>query len=251
MPARRRAEAASLTGKIPVDPLISCIVPVYNGERFVAEALESILAQTYRPIEVIVADDESTDGTAAVLDRYRDRVRILTQPTAGPAATRNLGLRAARGEFVAFLDADDLWRQEKLSRQMARFRARPELEVSVTHVQLLWVAGLRQEAEHYQDHPRAQPVPGFSTTALLARRAVFERVGLFNPDLWFADATEWFIRAREQAVVVEVLPEVLVFHRMHESNLTRRRTAASGEEFARVVKASLDRRRGRGAAPIT
>ncbi len=90
-----------------VEALISCVVPVFNGERFLAEALDSILGQTYTRTEVIVADDGSTDGTAAVLDRYAARVRVVRQLTAGPASTRNLGLRAATGEFVAFLDADD------------------------------------------------------------------------------------------------------------------------------------------------
>jgi glycosyltransferase involved in cell wall biosynthesis len=100
-------------------PLISCVVPVFNGERYLGEALDSILAQTYRPLELLVVDDGSTDGTAALVTRYRDQIRPLFQPNAGQAAARNLGLSVARGEFVAFLDADDLWHPEKLARQMA------------------------------------------------------------------------------------------------------------------------------------
>jgi glycosyltransferase involved in cell wall biosynthesis len=100
-------------------PLISCIVPVFNGERYLGEALDSILAQTYRPLEVVVVDDGSAEGAAAVVARYRDQIRPLFQPNAGQAAARNLGLSVARGEFVAFLDADDLWHPEKLARQMA------------------------------------------------------------------------------------------------------------------------------------
>ena len=89
-------------------PLISCIVPVYNGERYIKEALDSILAQTYRPLEIIVADDGSTDGTESVVANYGNRVRCLWQPNAGPAAAWNLGVRAAQGEFVVFLDSDDV-----------------------------------------------------------------------------------------------------------------------------------------------
>jgi glycosyltransferase involved in cell wall biosynthesis len=122
--------------------VVSCIVPVYNGERYLAEALESILGQTYRSLEVIVVDDGSTDGTAAVLATYRQRITCLHQTNAGHAAARNRGLAVARGEFVAFLDADDLWHPEKLARQMARFQARPELDASVTHVQNFWMAEL-------------------------------------------------------------------------------------------------------------
>lgn len=128
-------------------PLISCIVPVFNGERYLWEALESIFAQTYRPIEVLVVDDGSTDGTGAVAASYGSRLRYLWQPNAGPAAARNRGLEAARGEFVAFLDADDLWHPEKLARQMARFAARPGLDGSVAHVQMQWEAEVACEGE--------------------------------------------------------------------------------------------------------
>jgi len=97
-------------------PLISCIVPVYNGERYLKEALDSILVQTHCPLEIIVADDGSTDGTASVVAGYGEGVKHLWQPNAGETAARNMGLSAAQGEFVAFLDADDLWHPEKLAR---------------------------------------------------------------------------------------------------------------------------------------
>jgi len=107
--------------------LISCIVPVFNGERYLGEALDSILGQTHRPLEIIVADDGSTDRTATVAAGYGDQIRYLYQPNAGTASACNLGLGAARGGFIAFLAADDLWHPEKLMRQMVRFRERPEL----------------------------------------------------------------------------------------------------------------------------
>ncbi len=226
-------------------PLVSCIVPVFNGERYLKEALESIRAQTYRPLEIIVADDGSTDGTAAVVADYGAQVRYLRQPTAGPSATRNLGLRAAQGEFVAFLDADDLWHPEKLARQMARFQARPDLDVCVTHVKNFWIPELSQEAERYKDHPRAQALPGYISGTLLTRRSVFDAVGPFNSELWFGDAMEWFLRATERGVVMELLPDVLTNHRLHHANIARRLNAASRAEFLQIVKKSLDRRRGR------
>src|SRR5690242_4967891 len=96
-------------------PTVTCIVPVFNGERYLGEALDSIFAQGHQPLEVLVVDDGSTDGSAAVAKSYGDRVRYFFQPNAGPAAARNLGLEAARGEFIAFLDADDLWHRDKLA----------------------------------------------------------------------------------------------------------------------------------------
>src|SRR5215469_8348389 len=112
----RRCKGESFTMK---SPLVSCIVPVFNGEQYLAEALDSILTQTYRPLEIIVADDGSTDGTAAVVARYGNRVRYLFQPNAGTAAACNLGIKAAQGDFIGFLAADDLWHPEKLARQLA------------------------------------------------------------------------------------------------------------------------------------
>lgn len=226
-----------------MNPLISCVVPTYNRERYLKGALESIFAQTYRPLEIIVADDGSTDSTQALAAGYGDRIRVVQQTRSGPAATRNLGLIASRGEFVAFLDSDDLWHPEKLSRQMARFEKRSDLDLCLTYAKKFWVETLREEGERFRDHPRAQPIPGYATTTLLVRRGLFNRLGLFNTQYWFADATDWLSRAIEQGLVVEMLPEVLTYHRMHESNLHRQRSEASREEFLDIVKASLDRRR--------
>jgi glycosyltransferase involved in cell wall biosynthesis len=107
--------------------LVSCIVPVFNGERYLREALDSILAQTYRRLEIVVADDGSADGTAGVVATFGDQVRYIRQANQGPSSARNLGIHVTTGEFIAFPDADDLWHAEKLERQVARFQARDEL----------------------------------------------------------------------------------------------------------------------------
>lgn len=233
-------------------PLVSCIVPVFNGEQYLREALDSIRAQTYRALELIVADDGSTDGTAAIVASYGDRVRHVRQENTGAPAARNLGLHAARGDFVAFLDADDLWHPEKLARQMACFDARPELDLCVTHLQNFWIAELAEEAERLRDHPLAQPQPGYVTVTLLARRAVFDRVGGFNTALTVGDPMEWFARAAEHGIEMELLPDTLVYRRMHRHNLSwesgasRQMTAAMKAAIVRVVKNTLDRRRGAG-----
>ncbi len=228
--------------------LISCIVPVFNGERYLCEALESIFNQAYRPLEVIVADDGSTDGTAAVVARYGVQVRYVWQANTGAPAARNLGLTAARGEFIAFLDADDLWHPEKLARQMERFQARPELDLCVTHLQNFWIPELREEATRFRDHRLTQPLPGYVTQTLLVRRSFLERVGHFNNTLRVGDVTDWFLRAAEHGAMTELLPDVLVYRRLHEANLsvktgTRRMRPLMQDSLLQVVKASLDRRR--------
>ena len=225
--------------------LISCIIPVFNGERYLREAIDSILAQTHRPLEIIIVDDGSTDGTRAVVANYGDQVRYVWQPNSGPATARNLGLSRAAGEFVAFLDADDLWHAEKLARQMARFDARPELDFCVAHVQNFWIAELRDEEERFRNNRVAKPLPGYVTGTLLARRRLFDTIGVFDTKLAHGDSTDWFLRASECGAVMELLPVVLSFRRLHQINRSRLLASRSRNEFLNIVKASLDQRRGK------
>ena len=134
---------------------------------------------------------------------------------------------------------------------MARFQARPELDLCVTLIQNFWVPELSDEAEHFRGHPRGRPLPGYTPVTLLTRRALFETVGRFNPALRHGDATEWFLRAAEWGAMLELLPEVLVYRRLHQANLSRIRAADSRDEYVRIIKRSLDRRRAPGqSAPV-
>ena len=224
-------------------PLITCIIPVFNGERYLREALGSVFAQTYRSLDVVLVDDGSTDNTAAIAATYNGCVRYVHQNNLGPPAARNMGIRAAMGEFIAFLDADDLWHPEKLERQIARFQARPELGYCVTYCQNFWIPDLHDEAEKYRDHRVAQPLPGYVTQTLFARAAVFDSVGLFNVALAHSDSTEWFLRAAQKGTVMELLPDVLSYRRLHSENRSRLLASSSREEFLHILKMSLDSRR--------
>jgi glycosyltransferase involved in cell wall biosynthesis len=224
--------------------LISCVAPVYNGQRFLAEALDSIFAQTYRPIEVIVVDDGSTDGTADVAARYPQPIRYIRQENRGSPAARNAGIRAAAGDFLAFLDADDLWPAEKLAVQMARFAARPELDVCVAHAQNFWMDEVADERERLGDHPRTRPMPGYVTGTLLVRRRLFDAVGLFDENNRHCDVTEFFLRVRRHGGVEELLGDVLLRRRMHRDNMSRHAAKPSTDEFLALLKSKLDRQRG-------
>lgn len=226
--------------------LVSCIVPVFNGERYLGEAIGSILAQSHRPLEVIIVDDGSTDSTPQVAAGFGDEVRYLRQDNRGVGSARNRGIDEARGEYLAFLDADDLWGSEKLRRQLARFAGRPELDYCVSHVQNFWVAELETEAQRLRDHRRAKAVPGYVAQALLARRSLFASVGGFDPAIRFAETIEWFMRADRCGAVSELLPEVLVFRRLHPANSTRNSGSQSHDEVLRLLKQRLDESRRRG-----
>jgi len=205
-------------------PLISCVVPVFNGERYLAETLDSILAQTYQPLEIIVVDDGSTDDTAAVTNRYGKRARYLWQSNAGEAKARDTGAMAARGELIAFLDADDLWHRDKLFRQVSQLRERPEIDISFTHFQNFWNPELADEEKRYAVGRLSRVQTGWSISTFLASRSVFEKFGSFIDHRAPAPGSEsmiWYLRAAEQGAVIDILPDVLMFRRLHLANQSR------------------------------
>jgi glycosyltransferase involved in cell wall biosynthesis len=123
-------------------PLVTAILPVFNREASIARAIESVLGQTYGNVELIVVDDGSTDGTADILARYSERATILAQSNGGAYKARNLALRRARGELVAFVDSDDAWLPDKLARQVPLMR-RPEVGLVFGDVRIVRPAGAR------------------------------------------------------------------------------------------------------------
>jgi glycosyltransferase involved in cell wall biosynthesis len=226
--------------------MVSCIVPVYNGERFLAEALDSVLGQGVADLEIVAVDDGSIDGTAEILSSYGDRLRVVRQPRAGVAAARNRGLAEATGELIAFQDCDDLWAPGKLERQLACFRDREDLDLCLGWVQNFWMEEVAHEEAGYQGSRFAEAVPGYSLPVALVRRSVFDRIGAFDPTLRVSEDNDWFLRARDGGLVEHVVPEVLLRRRLHMGNLTRK-DLASREALLRNMKASLDRRRSGGS----
>ena len=220
--------------------MISVIIPVFNGERYLRETLDSVLAQTHRPLEVIVVDDGSTDGSLEIAKSYD--VVAVSQPNGGHASARNHGLSIAKGEFIAFNDADDLWEPRKLALQLARFEARPELGVVFAHLQNFWSPDV-EESARVTGEELERPVPGYTSVTMLARRELFTSIGTFDTSLRHGNDRDWFMRATEQGVVVEMLPDVLVRRRLHASNRSATLGANSRAEYLRILKASLDRRR--------
>lgn len=223
--------------------LISCVVPAFNAERYLGEALDSILAQKHRPIEVVVVDDGSTDGTSDVATSYPNEVRCIRQENGGPAAALNRGIKEARGEFVSFLAADDLWHEEKLALQMAEFAADENLDLCVTHIQNFWGPELQEEAKRFENHRIAQPMPGYLCVTMLAKADVFARVGDFNDSLQHGNDIDWFMRAREKEIVIRLLPDVLVHRRLHQTNRSRNLASNSRDTILEILKASIDRGR--------
>jgi glycosyltransferase involved in cell wall biosynthesis len=226
--------------------LISCVIPAYNCERYLGEAVDSVLAQTYRPLEIHVVDDGSTDGTAQVAAGYGTKISYLRQKNRGPAAARNAGVSVADGEFVAFLDADDRWHPEKLERQMGRLAERSEIDLCFTGLQHFWIEELAEEGERYEGHPLSRPFFAYHISALLAHRSAFTKFGAFDESIRAGENMTWFLHAANQGAVIEVLPHVLVYRRFHGDSFTR--TAESKEllnSFFPILKAWRDYQQGR------
>jgi glycosyltransferase involved in cell wall biosynthesis len=182
------------------EPLVSVILPVYNRAGSVARSIDSVLAQSYRPLEIVVVDDGSTDGTRAVLESFGDRITLLAQPHGGAYVARNLALRHARGELVAFLDSDDVWLPDRLALQVPLMRRD---EVGLVFGDALHVPGAKRTCFDVSPPHRGRVAECFAaanfvpTVTVLARRRCIDEAGGFSEEseiscdylLWFRIAS--------------------------------------------------------------
>jgi glycosyltransferase involved in cell wall biosynthesis len=224
------------------DPLISVVICVYNGERFLSEAIDSVFAQDYRPIEVIVVDDGSGDRSAEIARSYAD-VRVLSQENTGLGAARNAGIDASTGAFLAFHDADDVMLPSKLSEQAGYLSVHPEVGYVLCRQELVPDSGSDLPAWARRDPIFGDP-GGVQPTCGLVRRTALERAGGFDPSLRTGDGMEWLSRLREWGIGIHVLPKVLLLRRVHEDNLTHDQAALT-ERLFRTLKTRADRARAR------
>jgi glycosyltransferase involved in cell wall biosynthesis len=200
-------------------PLVTTIIPVYNAERFLDEALRSVLSQDYGTLEIIVVDDGSTDGTSVVASQYKRLVRYVHQKNSGPAAARNHGISVAKGNLIAFLDADDLWPSGKLTGQVRCLLRQRNVEVVQGLIQKMqWETIGGGNEGHFKKV--GEPYYFVNLGSALYRASVFEKVGLLDTELWENEDTDWFFRAWELGVSKVVLPEISLYYRIHGTNLT-------------------------------
>jgi glycosyltransferase involved in cell wall biosynthesis len=222
--------------------LVSIIIPVYNCERYLAEAIESALAQTYHPIEIIVVNDGSTDNSADVAKSFFDsQVRYCYQPNSGQGAARNQGVNVARGDFLAFLDADDVWLADKSTLQMAAFESNPELDMVLGHVNQFRSPELDVHPEAKADRDK-EVMPGYLPGAMLIKRESFFLVGPFATHWRVGEFIDWYSKAMEKGLKSFTLPEVVMRRRIHNANMGIRERS-SQTDYVRILKAALDRRR--------
>ena len=219
----------------------SVIIPVFNGEKYLAEAISSVLAQTLKPEEIIVVDDGSTDSTAEVVKKYHGSVHYSYQSNKGAAAARNAGLKVAKGDFFSFIDADDIWVKDKSEKQMRLFEQHPEAEIIIGLLMPVSAKAPGWDISKLAKKNLLLPSLGSS----LIRKTVFEKIGNFDEQLALAEDTDWFFRARESGITVFVQNEIVQYYRIHDKNSTRDKNITNFNILL-AFKKSLDRRRKSG-----
>ncbi len=220
-------------------PLVSVVVPVHNGERFLAAALASALEQDYAPLEIVVVDDGSTDVSAALAAAHP--VTLLRQPNRGVASARNAGVAASSGELIAFLDQDDEWLPAKTSLQVRALADDPGLGFVLTRMQIVLEPGTPRP-EWLDEASLAGPSDAAIPSSLMVRRETFDEVGGFDPAYRIACDADWLARAKDAGVEWARLDETLVRYRIHSDNGVHERDALLGE-LGGVLRASVVRRR--------
>lgn len=222
--------------------LISVIIPVFNGAQYVAEAIESVLAQDYPAVEIIAVNDGSTDDSARVLQGFGERIRIVSQTNRGLGASRNAGIAVARGELLAFLDHDDWWEPTKLSQQMAYWQEAKTDPLVFGLVQQFACPTL-PAAERAQLLINERLMPGYFAGTLLLSRRRFEEVGPFIEVKQVGEFIEWYSRAMERGIPVVLLNQLATHRRIHQHNMGRQPDLYARTDYLKILKAHLVRQR--------
>jgi glycosyltransferase involved in cell wall biosynthesis len=225
------------------EPTISAAIPVRDGEAYLAEAIESVLGQSRPCDQVIVVDNGSTDRSAEIAAGIGPIVEVVHEPRPGIGPARNAALRATRGDYLAFLDADDLWESEKTALQLSAFETEPRLQLVFGHVRQFVSPELLGTEEAKVLRVPAEPQPGHYVGALMARRAAIEAIGPWPEDVRVSDGLTFLLRARELGLAQTMLAETVTLRRVHGANHSIHNRDERAE-FARHLKRSLDRRRG-------
>jgi glycosyltransferase involved in cell wall biosynthesis len=228
-----------------MSPQVSVVIPTYNRLRMLPDAIDSVLAQTYRDFELIVVDDGSDDGAAEkIVARYGTAVRVVTQPRRGVAAARNLGVQCSRGAFLAFLDSDDLWRPRKLEAQMSLMHRQTRWRICQTEE--IWIRnGVRVNPKKRHRKPSGDIFRAsldlclVSPSAALMTRELFERTGGFDESFPVCEDYDLWLRIALDHPV-PLIAEPLVVKRGGHADQLSRSTWGLDRFRARAIKKLLD-----------
>lgn len=230
----------SYSEKKNMSPLISVVMPVYNGERYLAESIESILKQNVDRIELIIVDDGSTDRTSSIIHEYGQACQYVCQEHRGASAARNRGVNLAKGDFIAFNDADDIWSPDKLSVQLQAFATDPDLDMVFGLIEQFHSPELSEAFKIRVHCPKSHE--GQSIVSMLIKKTSFFSIGLFSENWAIGELIDWFIRAKEKHLTYVTVPQIVLYRRLHENNMGIR-CRNSYQDYARILKMAMDRQK--------
>lgn len=220
-------------------PLVSVIIPAYNAGSFLASSIQNVLRQYYFPKEIIIIDDGSSDNSEKIARSFKE-VRYFYQENSGPAVARNLGIQMAKGNILAFNDADDLWSLDKLNVQYSEIEKDPSIEIVIGWIALF--KGQDNKGNAIEILAPSQPIFAYSFGSSLIKKSAFEKVGLLDVDFIFGEDVDWFLRAREKKISIKMIEDVVLFYRKHQTNMTNN-SSLKDLYLVRALKKSLNRRR--------
>lgn len=225
-------------------PLVSVIIPVYNGSQFLEEALQSVYDQTYSNVEIIVVDDGSTDTSSDIVEGFSE-VRYFYQENQGVSVARNTGIQKATGAYIAFLDADDIWMPEKLSIQIEYMLKHPEYRITTTEKVNFLEPGT--ELPDFIDKRIWETMGPDVPSTMVVEKSLFEEVGHFSPDYKASEDIEWLKRAGDMNVPFKMIEYCLVRRRFHGDNLSWELADDRKSRMMRIMRESIARKKSQAA----
>lgn len=219
---------------------VSVIIPAHNGELYICEAIESALRQTIKPLEILVVDNGSSDRTESFVSKF-DGVRYIRTEAANVGAARQLGVNRSLGNFVAFLDQDDVWLDHKTERQLEYLTKNPD-KGAVIGLQSIFLEPGVAKPHWLKESFIRRPLPGYLPSALMVRRDMFNVSGGFNANFLMNSDVDWFFNAHQNGVSVGVVECLVVEKRIHSHNDSYN-ISKSQNELLKVIKRSLILRR--------
>ena len=222
---------------------ISVIIPVFNGAKYIAEAINSVIHQTLQPFEIIVIDDGSTDETAEVVKKNFPQVHYYYKKNGGLSSSLNAGVEKVEGDFIAFLDADDYWVLNKLEKQIQVIINDNDVEIVFGHHKRFYDKphDLKSREENTDEQ---RILPGYFKATMLIKKRSFYKVGMFDETIHMGDFLDWYRRACDLELKMHMLPEVVFYRRIHTENSSLKNKAHISD-YVRIVKSSMDRRRNK------
>jgi glycosyltransferase involved in cell wall biosynthesis len=226
-------------------PLVSIIMPVYNGEKYVSRALDSLFKDEYQPFEVVAVDDGSSDNTSQIVEKY-ENVLYIYQDHEGVASARNRGVKVSSGDIIAFLDCDDIWQPDRLTVTVRFFQDHPEIGYALGK-EMMFVEPGCDVPSWVRPEWLKEAQDASNTGVLVVRRSTFDRVGMFNMDIGGED-TEWLVRASEAGVPMARMSEVVLNRRIHGESLSVKMLRMRKNNLMKIAKESIRRQQKKKGA---